>query len=90
VRPGTRRKRGLAASDRRQPSLGRRLTTGPLCCAVLWRAAGLTRQYLLPMPSTRQKFEEPTFRPVLDPHSMVGCKQRVLWGVPGLCTPAMS
>jgi hypothetical protein len=36
------------------------------CCA------GLTRQYLLPLPSTRQKFEEPTFQPAIDPHSQVG------------------
>lgn len=39
-------------------------------------APGLTRQYLLPMPSGRQKFDEPTFRPAIDPKSLVrpaGC-----------------
>ncbi|KAI3431406.1 hypothetical protein D9Q98_004459 [Chlorella vulgaris] len=38
---------------------------------VMARTKGLTRQYLLPMPSVRQKFEEPTFRPAIDPHSQL-------------------
>ncbi|KAL4431755.1 hypothetical protein ABPG77_002971 [Micractinium sp. CCAP 211/92] len=37
---------------------------------VIARTKGLTRQYLLPMPSGRQKFEEPTFRPAIDPRSL--------------------
>ncbi|PRW39076.1 expressed ef-hand domain-containing isoform A [Chlorella sorokiniana] len=36
---------------------------------VVARTKGLTRQYLLPMPSTRAKFEEPSFRPAIDPRS---------------------
>ncbi|KAL4440425.1 hypothetical protein ABPG75_003426 [Micractinium tetrahymenae] len=37
---------------------------------VVARTKGLTRQYLLPMPSGRQKFDEPTFRPAIDPKSL--------------------
>lgn len=38
--------------------------------------AGISRQYLLPMPSGRKKFEEPTFQPAINPHSKVGGSAR--------------
>ena len=49
--------------------------------------AGLTRQYLLPMPSGRQKFEEPTFRPAIDPRSQVGSIRWVAEGRPVQARP---
>lgn len=46
------------------------LTSTTIAPQLVFRA-GLTRQYLLPMPSGRQKYEEPSFRPAIDPHSAV-------------------
>ncbi|PSC72051.1 expressed ef-hand domain-containing [Micractinium conductrix] len=67
---------GASAASAAQPAYAQS-TSGELDCAgfvalmedVVGRTRGLTRQYLLPMPSARQKFEEPSFRPSIDPHS---------------------
>eukprot|EP00890_Picochlorum_soloecismus_P001471 jgi/Picsp_1/2324/NSC_05787-R1_protein len=37
---------------------------------VIRRTRGFTRNYLLPMPGTRKKWEEPTFKPKLDQKSL--------------------
>lgn len=37
---------------------------------VIRRTRGFTRNYLLPMPGTRKKWEEPTFKPKLDRKSL--------------------
>ena len=37
---------------------------------VIRRTRGFTRNYLLPMPGTRKKWEEPTFKPKLDQRSL--------------------
>lgn len=37
---------------------------------VIQRTRGYTRAYLLPMPGMRAKWEEPTFKPMLDKNSM--------------------
>lgn len=41
------------------------------CCGRQCFSAGISRQYLLPMPSSRRKFEEPAFQPAIDPNSKV-------------------
>ncbi|KAH7624763.1 hypothetical protein Ndes2526B_g00132 [Nannochloris sp. 'desiccata'] len=41
-----------------------------LMSEVLDRTRGIARQYLLPLPSTRRKWEEPTFRPAIEPRSL--------------------
>jgi hypothetical protein len=41
-----------------------------LMSEVLDRTRGIARQYLLPLPSTRRKWEEPTFKPTIEPRSL--------------------
>jgi hypothetical protein len=41
-----------------------------LMSEVLDRTRGIARQYLLPLPSTRRKWEEPTFKPSIEPRSL--------------------
>jgi phage terminase small subunit len=41
-----------------------------LMSEVLDRTRGIARQYLLPLPSTRKKWEEPTFKPAIEPRSL--------------------
>eukprot|EP00887_Chlorella_sp_A99_P002366 scaffold10.g2366.t1 len=44
---------------------------------VLERSKGISRQYLLPMPtSERRKFEEPSFRPAIDRNSQASAGRR--------------
>ena len=77
----TARSQGAAASPPAASAGGASRVTaaqfGRLMEEVLQRSRGIARQYLLPMPSGRKKFEEPTFCPTIDPRSEVGPGRRL-------------
>ena len=41
-----------------------------LMLEVLHRTRGIARQYLMPLPPTRKKWDDPTFKPAVDPRSL--------------------
>jgi hypothetical protein len=56
---------------------------------ALARTRGISRQYLLPMPAARRKWDDPTFHPELDTHSLVrrGAQRAEAACVHAFCVP---